>query len=147
VAYFHAGIETLRSKSLDRNSYDSGDWFNRLDWSLRDNGFGSGLPPRADNAESWPVLRPLLGDPAIKPTSAEIVWTRDAFLDLLRIRASSTLFRMRSADDIKRRLAFPTPDLTGGDGAGRTPRWSRPRGERTLASCCSSSTWTRRRRR
>ena len=33
VAYFHAGIDTLRSKSLDRNSYDSGDWFNRIDWS------------------------------------------------------------------------------------------------------------------
>ena len=107
VAYFHAGIETLRSKSLDRNSYDSGDWFNRLDWSLRDNGFGSGLPPRGDNAESWPLLRPLLADPGIKPTSNEIRWTRDAFLDLLRIRSSSTLLRMRSADEIKRRLSFP----------------------------------------
>src|SRR5690606_18778076 len=30
VAYFHAGVDTLRSKSLDRNSYDSGDWFNRI---------------------------------------------------------------------------------------------------------------------
>ncbi|RZL32658.1 MAG: DUF3372 domain-containing protein, partial [Rubrivivax sp.] len=43
VAYFHAGTDTLRSKSLDRNSYDSGDWFNRLDWSYADNGFGAGL--------------------------------------------------------------------------------------------------------
>jgi pullulanase len=45
IAYFHAGIETLRSKSMDRNSYDSGDWFNRLDWTFQDNFFGSGLPP------------------------------------------------------------------------------------------------------
>src|SRR5262249_29160020 len=28
VAYFHAGIDILRSKSMDRNSFDSGDWFN-----------------------------------------------------------------------------------------------------------------------
>ncbi|RYF04574.1 MAG: DUF3372 domain-containing protein [Oxalobacteraceae bacterium] len=27
IAYFHAGQDILRSKSLDRNSYDSGDWF------------------------------------------------------------------------------------------------------------------------
>jgi len=32
-AYFHAGVDTLRSKSMDRNSFNSGDWFNRLDWS------------------------------------------------------------------------------------------------------------------
>src|SRR5690606_36168958 len=30
TAFVHAGGERLRSKSLDRNSYDSGDWFNRL---------------------------------------------------------------------------------------------------------------------
>ena len=33
IAYFHAGIDVLRSKSLDRNSFDSGDWFNRIDWT------------------------------------------------------------------------------------------------------------------
>jgi pullulanase len=35
VAYYHAGFDILRSKSLDRNSFESGDWFNRLDWSTR----------------------------------------------------------------------------------------------------------------
>src|SRR5690606_18884413 len=67
VAYFHAGIEALRSKSLDRNSYDSGDWFNRFDWTWRDNFFGSGLPPAQDNADDWPLMRPLLADDSIKP--------------------------------------------------------------------------------
>ena len=33
VPFFHAGDELLRSKSLDRDSYDSGDWFNKIDWS------------------------------------------------------------------------------------------------------------------
>jgi hypothetical protein len=107
IAYYHAGIEVLRSKSLDRNSYDSGDWFNRLDWTLQDNFFGTGLPPQWDNAASWPQMRPLLANAAIKPTPAEIAWTRDAFLDLLRIRASSTLFRLRTAADVRQRLSFP----------------------------------------
>ena len=106
VAYFHAGGELLRSKSLDRNSFDSGDWFNRIDWTGRDNHFGTGLPPAPDNHESWPQMAPLLADPSIKPTARGIAFTRDAFLDTLRIRDSSTLFRLRTADDVKRRLRF-----------------------------------------
>jgi pullulanase/glycogen debranching enzyme len=106
VAYFHAGIDTLRSKSLDRNSFDSGDWFNRLDWRYRDNYFATGLPPEPDNGQDWPLMRPILANPLIKPTPREIAWTRDQFRDLLRIRASSTLFRLRSAQDIAQRLKF-----------------------------------------
>ena len=50
---WHAGTDLLRSKSLDRNSYNSGDWFNTLDWTGADNGFGHGLPPKADNEAKW----------------------------------------------------------------------------------------------
>jgi pullulanase/glycogen debranching enzyme len=106
ISYFHAGVDTLRSKSMDRNSYDSGDWFNRIDWSYTDNYFGTGLPPRQDNQQSWSLMRPLLANAGIRPTSTEIAWTRDAFRDLLRIRKSSALFRLRSADDIRARLTL-----------------------------------------
>ena len=106
VSYFHAGIDTLRSKSLDRNSYDSGDWFNRIDWTYRDNGYAAGLPPQGDNGGNWSVMGPLLANAAIKPTETETRWTRDAFRDLMTIRASSRLFRLRTADEIKQRLTF-----------------------------------------
>jgi pullulanase-type alpha-1,6-glucosidase len=106
VAYFHAGIDILRSKSLDRNSFNSGDWFNRIDWSYQDNYFGSGLPPQDDNGKDWALLKPLLANAAIKPSPSDIAFARDAFRDLLRIRASSTLFRMRSAADIRQRLRY-----------------------------------------
>ena len=116
IAYFHAGGELLRSKSLDRNSYDSGDWFNRVDWTARTNHFGSGLPPRADNGEDWARMRPLLADAGIAPRPRDIAFVRDAFADLLRIRASSTLFRVRSAADVRQRLRFPN------SGPGQNPR-------------------------
>ena len=106
IAYYHAGIDVLRSKSLDRNSFDSGDWFNRLDWTYTDNGFGAGLPPAAEGAKDWPLLAPVLVNGDIKPAPRDIAWMRDAFRDLLRIRASSTLFRLRSADDVQARLRF-----------------------------------------
>ncbi len=107
VAYFHAGIDTLRSKSMDRNSFDSGDWFNRLDWHYRSNHFGSGLPPQRDNRAQWPLLRPLLNDARIAPHPEDIAWARDAFKDLLAIRASSSLFRLRGAEAVRSRLTFP----------------------------------------
>ena len=106
VAYFHAGAEILRSKSLDRNSFNSGDWFNRLDWSYRTNYFGTGLPPAPDNAKDWPLFKPLLASASLRPAPGDIAFTRDAFRDLLAIRASSTLFRLHGADEVAQRLRF-----------------------------------------
>ena len=106
IAYFHAGSELLRSKSGDRNSYDSGDWFNRLDFTLQQHAWGSGLPPERDNAALWPVLKPLLADAAIKPTPADVAFTRDAFVDLLKLRNSSTLFRLQTAAEVQQRLTL-----------------------------------------
>ena len=108
VAYLHAGVELMRSKSGDRNSYDSGDWFNRIDWTLQDNGWGAGLPPERESGGFWPVLRPLLADPAIKPRPAHIRFVRDASLDLLRIRAGTPLLRLRTAAEVQQRLRFFT---------------------------------------
>jgi pullulanase len=106
VAYYHAGIDVLRSKSLDRNSFNSGDWFNRLDWTYRDNHFATGLPPLDDNGKDYALIKPLLANPAIKPQPADIAFTRDAFRDLLAVRASSTLFRLPTSAEIQRRLRF-----------------------------------------
>ena len=106
VAYFHAGIDVLRSKSMDGNSFDSGDWFNRLDWTYQDNYFAVGMPPKRDNEKQYSLIKPLLANARIKPTSKELIWTRDAFRDLLKIRASSHLFRLPSTKEIQSRLTF-----------------------------------------
>ena len=106
IAYFHAGSDILRSKSLDGNSYNSGDWFNRLDWTYQDNYFGTGLPPKQDNQALYPLMRPLLVNIDIKPRPQDIAFTRDAFRDLLSIRSSSSLFHLRHSSEIKKRLHF-----------------------------------------
>jgi len=107
VAYYHAGVDTLRSKSMDQDSYNSGDWFNRLDWTCSGNNFGVGSPVQGKNGNNWPIIQPLLGNPTLKPASSAIVSARDGFRDLLAIRKSSTLFRLRTAADVKARLTFP----------------------------------------
>ncbi|WP_367650081.1 pullulanase-type alpha-1,6-glucosidase [Nocardioides sp. zg-1230] len=106
VVFWHAGTDLLRSKSLDRNSYDSGDWFNRVDWQRRENTFGSGLPLRADNEAKWDFMRPLLADPALDPTPAAMDEAHTRALDLLRIRTSSRLFRLGSLEAIQAKVSF-----------------------------------------
>jgi pullulanase-type alpha-1,6-glucosidase len=114
-SFWHAGADLLRSKSLDRNSYNSGDWFNRIDWSATESTWGSGLPPREDNEANWPFMRPLLADPALKPDPADLRAARDRAAELLRIRFSSPLFRLGSARAVQERVSFPT------GGPGQTP--------------------------
>jgi pullulanase len=107
VPFFHAGDDLLRSKSLDANSYNGGDWFNRLDFSYRSDNWGVGLPPAWDgNQFNWPVFQPFLADAAIAPGYAEITRARDAFEDFLRIRKSSPLFRLKTGADVRQRLSF-----------------------------------------
>ncbi|HEY5820359.1 MAG TPA: pullulanase-type alpha-1,6-glucosidase, partial [Propionibacteriaceae bacterium] len=106
-SFWHAGADLLRSKSLDRNSYNSGDWFNTLDWTGADNGFGHGLPPKADNEAKWKYQQPLLANPALKPTAAEVKTASAQAEDLLRLRFSSPLFRLGSADLINQKVTFP----------------------------------------
>ena len=108
---FDSGIEILRSKSGDQNSYDSGDWFNRLDWTFQENGWGRGLPPSHSNPNDWPFWRPRLADESLAVGPADIARARKAFLDLLRLRKSSALFRLPSAGEITRRVRFLETEL------------------------------------
>jgi pullulanase-type alpha-1,6-glucosidase len=106
VPFIDAGADMLRSKSLDRNSYNSGDWFNKLDFTFLTNNFGVGLPPASGNQGDWSVMQPFLADASLKPTQADISRTSNMFNELLRIRYSSLLFRLETAEEVQNRLAF-----------------------------------------
>lgn len=106
IPFFHAGDEMLRSKSLDRDSYNSGDWFNRLDFSYSSNNWGVGLPPKEKNEKNWPLIKPRLGDPSFKPHSQHILAAVENMINLLEIRYSSPLLRLRTANAIQERVRF-----------------------------------------
>ncbi|WP_229073548.1 pullulanase-type alpha-1,6-glucosidase [Actinoplanes sp. DH11] len=111
------GTERLRSKSLDRNSYNSGDWFNQIRWDpALGNGFGAGLPPWEDNGDKWDFSRPLLSVPHLIPPADVMDLAAERYRELLRIRQSSPVFGLPTADEVQRRLTFPLggPDETPG---------------------------------
>jgi len=106
VPFFHAGTELLRSKNMDRDSYDSGDWFNQLDFTYQQNNWGHGLPIADKNSGNWEIIAPLLANPDLKPGPEHIQAALDHFTEMLEIRASSPLFRLQTAEDILSRLVF-----------------------------------------
>ncbi|MET3430504.1 pullulanase-type alpha-1,6-glucosidase [Actinoplanes tereljensis] len=108
IGFVASGSERLRSKSLDRNSYNSGDWFNQIIWDCtQGNGFGRGLPPAADNADKWVYAKPLLADSSLKPGCAAINQADQTFQELQKIRASSPVFGLPTAAEVQKRLSFP----------------------------------------
>jgi len=111
VPFIHAGDELLRSKSGDGNSYNSGDYFNRIYWDGSANNWAVGLPPdnTGNNAANAATLGPILDRPLPGPASvqATILATSAAFQDLLRIRRDTDLFRLSTALDINNCLSFP----------------------------------------
>lgn len=112
IPFFHAGSDLLRSKDFDRDSYNSGDWFNRLDFSYETNNWGVGLPVASKNQENWLLQQPLLANPALAPDGELIRQTAVHFQTMLQVRRSSPLFRLQTAEEIMARLQF---DNTGPD--------------------------------
>jgi len=104
VPFFHAGDDILRSKSFNPNSYNSGDWYNKLDWTYESDNFGVGLP--LEGTGQWDIYKPLLADPNLVPAKTDITFASAVFREYLQIRKSSPLFRLQTANEIKSRLSF-----------------------------------------
>jgi pullulanase len=104
VPFFHAGDDVLRSKSFNSNSYDSGDWFNKLEWTYESNNWGVGLP--LEGSDQWDIYKPLLADPDLVPAKADIEFASGVFREFLQIRKSSKLFRLETAEQIRDTLSF-----------------------------------------
>ncbi|HET7773990.1 MAG TPA: alpha-1,6-glucosidase domain-containing protein [Burkholderiaceae bacterium] len=108
IPFIHAGDELLRSKSMDRDSYNAGDWFNRIDWTAGTNYWGEmGLPSAEKNQDNWTLIGTYLANTAIKPSGAEIAAARDAFIDLLKVRKDTSMFRLGTGADVKACVSFP----------------------------------------
>ena len=106
VPFFHGGDDLLRSKDMDANSYDSGDWFNKIDWSGQGANWGIGLPIASQNQGQWSIEQPLLANGAYAPQPANLAFATAAFQEFLQIRYSSGLFRMATLVEIQKNLTF-----------------------------------------
>ncbi|HZZ17703.1 MAG TPA: pullulanase-type alpha-1,6-glucosidase [Candidatus Sulfotelmatobacter sp.] len=106
IPFLQAGDDLLRSKDMDQNSFDSGDWFNKVDWTGKTANWGIGLPLASQNSGQWPIMVPLLSNPAYTPQPENIDYSDSAFRELMNIRYSSDLFRMPTFEQVQQNLTF-----------------------------------------
>jgi len=106
VPFYQTGTDLLRSKSLDRNSYDSGDWFNAVDFSMKTNTWAKGLSNARENRENWDQHRKFLTNPNIDIRQKDMELSHQLFWEQLMIRYSSPLFRLQTAEQVHNRVAY-----------------------------------------
>lgn len=114
IPFLHMGSDILRSKSMARDSYDYGDWFNKVDFSFHDqdptsdasSNWNVGLPPKEKDSGAYDVIKEVIADEAIAPKNGHVQRTHAYVRAMLRIRRSSPLFRLRTGDEVKTRVDF-----------------------------------------
>lgn len=105
VPFFHMGSDLLRSKSMSPNSYDAGDWFNKVDFTKQSNNWAVGLPPELRDGITDSYVRTVFEDPNSKPTPADIEKSSKIFNEFLEI-SKSPLFSLTTAAEVINRVGF-----------------------------------------
>ncbi|MBR9728461.1 pullulanase-type alpha-1,6-glucosidase [Shewanella intestini] len=116
IPFLQMGGDMLRSKSLDRNTYDSGDWFNWVDFSMQTNNWNVGLPlakiaeqDKDDQPEAYAKMEQMIaiaGNPNSAASMSDIQFASSVFNEFLSIRRDSPLLRLTTAQDIIDRVGF-----------------------------------------
>lgn len=106
IPFLQLGGDFLRSKSMDRNSFDGGDWFNRVDFSLQSTNWNIGLPSRQENNARYDEIVAILADENRTPSVSHVQFAAAVFEEILRMRSSSKLFRLNTAQEISDRIGF-----------------------------------------
>ena len=107
IPFFQGGDDLLRSKDMDQNSYDSGDWFNKIDWSGQTAQLGH--RPAHRQPEPGPVAH---HDPAARQSALtrrcppNIAYTRRLSRNCSRSATAPSLFRMATLAEVQKNLTF-----------------------------------------
>ncbi len=119
---------------MERDSYDSGDWYNRVDYTLADNNFDKGLPRKDKDGDNYPLIEKVLGK-HVKPSGADMATMVGFYQELAELRQSSRLLRLGSGAEVIKRVDFRNtgPDqepglivMTVDDGINAGRIWIRP---------------------
>ncbi|MCH8536413.1 MAG: DUF3372 domain-containing protein [Alkalimonas sp.] len=106
IPFLQMGGDFLRSKSMDRDSYDAGDWFNYVDFTMQTNNWAVGLPLAEKNIDNWDQIARLFLNPNTAVEPEQIEFASEVFTEFLQIRSQHPLFRLRTAEDVMARVGF-----------------------------------------
>ena len=112
IPFFQMGSELLRSKSFLHDSYDYGHWFNKVDYSGQHNNYQIGLPPKEKDGDKWQLIQQLWqqNQQRDRVLPHHITWANESVNELIKIRQSSRLFRLTTAEQIIQQVHFLATD-------------------------------------
>jgi len=105
IPFLQMGGDFLRSKSLDRNTYDAGDWYNLVDFTFELNNWNKGLPLDKGGRSDDDLVN-LASSSSSTVAMTDILFASNVFNEFLSIRSNSPLFRLTTASDIINRVGF-----------------------------------------
>ena len=114
IPFLQIGGDLLRSKSMDRNSYNNGDWYNLVDFTKNTNNWNVGLPIEFQNDSNPDALDDVLAiinNPETAVNASHISFAGEVFSEFLSIRSSSKLFSLATAEDVYARVGFHNTGL------------------------------------
>ncbi|MCJ8318384.1 MAG: DUF3372 domain-containing protein [Colwellia sp.] len=106
IPFLQIGGDLLRSKSMDKNSYNNGDWFNWVDFTKNSNNWNVGLPLEIDDGKSVEDVKAIIANAETYVQASHIEFASQVFNEFVAIRSSSKLFRLATAQDVYDRVGF-----------------------------------------
>lgn len=110
VPFFQLGVSLLRSKSMQRDSYNSGDWYNKVDFDLDNpeltNNWNVGLPRKDKDEANYPYILEAIKNVQTQPHAEEVLLADKQFKELMEIRTGSQLFHLDTAKQVNSRIDF-----------------------------------------
>ena len=114
MPFTHMGSELLRSKSMQRDSYDSGDWYNLVDFTLNDNNWDKGLPRKDKDGDNYELIEQVItsaGDNA-QPSHEDMANMVEYFKELALLRKSYPMISLGTGEEVKNRVDFQNTGST-----------------------------------
>ncbi|MBD2780477.1 pullulanase-type alpha-1,6-glucosidase [Xenorhabdus sp. 38] len=105
LAFDQQGSELLRSKSFTRDSYNAGDWFNRVSYDYRDNNYDVGLPEYGNDGVNYSLIGRVKNQ-VKKPGRNELLQMMAFYQELLQLRQFSPLMSLGDGAAVKQRVDF-----------------------------------------
>lgn len=106
IPFLQIGGDLLRSKSMDKNSYNNGDWYNLVDFTKQSNNWNVGLPVEIDDGKTVDDVKVIIANAETSVHANHIDFASQVFNEFVAIRASSKLFRLATAQDVYDRVGF-----------------------------------------
>lgn len=93
---------------MQRDSYDSGDWYNRVDYSLQDNNWDKGLPRQDKDGGNYALIQKVIDTDGTnaKPGNAEIANMVSYYRELAALRAHYPLLTLGKGEEVIKRVSF-----------------------------------------